>query len=236
MPGPEPTPHLIPAQAEERERRWRCFQLRRPWTTTLYLIGCRASRSFNSLLNSSATLGLPCGPLTTARSELASGCRCRTGAGERSWRPHRSPTRMREYLSHSASDSLVGMGYHLPERNAACTGAGADHGPVVHFRDRPVGRTQFSRVLVGEARRAGIEHVAPTHAPASVSAGPIDQRPRLCLRPVHGHHLPTPAWDCAVGRSCRGLLWLFTRNLYATIVAHAVEVILVYSAVRAALI
>jgi hypothetical protein len=32
-----------------------------------------------------------------------------------------------------------------------------------------------------------------------------------------------------------GLLWLFTRNLYATIVAHAVEVILVYSAVRRAL-
>lgn len=32
-----------------------------------------------------------------------------------------------------------------------------------------------------------------------------------------------------------GLLWLLTRNLYATIVAHAVEVILVYSAVRATL-
>lgn len=32
-----------------------------------------------------------------------------------------------------------------------------------------------------------------------------------------------------------GLLWLIARNLYATIVAHAVEVILVYSAVRAAL-
>jgi hypothetical protein len=33
-----------------------------------------------------------------------------------------------------------------------------------------------------------------------------------------------------------GLIWLQTRNLYATIVAHAVEVIVVYSAVRAALI
>ena len=32
-----------------------------------------------------------------------------------------------------------------------------------------------------------------------------------------------------------GLIWLQTRNLYATIVAHAVEVILVYSAVRWAL-
>ena len=32
-----------------------------------------------------------------------------------------------------------------------------------------------------------------------------------------------------------GLIWLRTRNLYATIVAHAVEVILVYSAVRSAL-
>ena len=32
-----------------------------------------------------------------------------------------------------------------------------------------------------------------------------------------------------------GLLWLIARNLYATMVAHAVEVILVYSAVRAAL-
>jgi len=38
-------------------------------------------------------------------------------------------------------------------------------------------------------------------------------------------------WDALVW----GLLWLFTRNLYATIVAHAVEVILVYIAVRAAL-
>ena len=38
-------------------------------------------------------------------------------------------------------------------------------------------------------------------------------------------------WDGLVW----GLLWLFTRNLYATIVAHAVEVILVYSAVRGAL-
>ena len=33
-----------------------------------------------------------------------------------------------------------------------------------------------------------------------------------------------------------GLLWLLTRNLYATIVAHAVEVAIVYSAVRWALI
>jgi len=33
-----------------------------------------------------------------------------------------------------------------------------------------------------------------------------------------------------------GLIWLQTRNLYATIVAHAIEVIVVYSAVRAALI
>jgi hypothetical protein len=32
-----------------------------------------------------------------------------------------------------------------------------------------------------------------------------------------------------------GLIWLMTGNLYATIVAHAVEVIVVYSAVRAAL-
>ena len=32
-----------------------------------------------------------------------------------------------------------------------------------------------------------------------------------------------------------GLLWVLTRNLYATIVAHAVEVIVMYSVVRAAL-
>ena len=32
-----------------------------------------------------------------------------------------------------------------------------------------------------------------------------------------------------------GALWLLTRNLYATIVAHAVEVIVVYIAVRWAL-
>jgi thiamine transporter ThiT len=38
-------------------------------------------------------------------------------------------------------------------------------------------------------------------------------------------------WDGCVW----GLLWLLARNLYATIVAHAVEVILVYSAVRVAL-
>lgn len=33
-----------------------------------------------------------------------------------------------------------------------------------------------------------------------------------------------------------GLIWLQTRNLYATVVAHAIEVIVVYSAVRAALV
>jgi membrane protease YdiL (CAAX protease family) len=33
-----------------------------------------------------------------------------------------------------------------------------------------------------------------------------------------------------------GMIWLRTRNLYATIIAHAVEVILVYSAVRQALL
>jgi thiamine transporter ThiT len=38
-------------------------------------------------------------------------------------------------------------------------------------------------------------------------------------------------WDGLVW----GLVWLVTRNLYATTVAHAVEVIVVYSAVRAAL-
>jgi membrane protease YdiL (CAAX protease family) len=38
-------------------------------------------------------------------------------------------------------------------------------------------------------------------------------------------------WDGLVW----GLLWLLTRNLYATIVAHAVEVIVVYSAVRSVL-
>jgi hypothetical protein len=38
-------------------------------------------------------------------------------------------------------------------------------------------------------------------------------------------------WDGLVW----GLLWLLTRNLYATIVAHAVEVIVVYSAVRSGL-
>ena len=39
-------------------------------------------------------------------------------------------------------------------------------------------------------------------------------------------------WDGLVW----GVLWLSTRNLYATIIAHAVEVIVVYSAVRAVLI
>jgi hypothetical protein len=38
-------------------------------------------------------------------------------------------------------------------------------------------------------------------------------------------------WDGLVW----GLLWLSMRNLFATIIAHAVEVIIVYSAVRAAL-
>lgn len=38
-------------------------------------------------------------------------------------------------------------------------------------------------------------------------------------------------WDGLVW----GLLWLLTRNLYVTIVAHAVEVIVVYSAVRSVL-
>jgi hypothetical protein len=38
-------------------------------------------------------------------------------------------------------------------------------------------------------------------------------------------------WDGLVW----GLLWLLTRNLYATVVAHTIEVILMYSAVRGAL-
>ncbi len=39
-------------------------------------------------------------------------------------------------------------------------------------------------------------------------------------------------WDGVVW----GILWLLTRNLYATIVAHAVEVIIMYSAVRSILL
>jgi hypothetical protein len=38
-------------------------------------------------------------------------------------------------------------------------------------------------------------------------------------------------WDGAVWGAC----WIATRNLYVPIVAHAVEVIVMYSAVRAAL-
>jgi membrane protease YdiL (CAAX protease family) len=43
-------------------------------------------------------------------------------------------------------------------------------------------------------------------------------------------------WIALVDGLIWGLIWLRTRNLYATIVAHAVEVILVYGAVRSALI
>jgi membrane protease YdiL (CAAX protease family) len=39
------------------------------------------------------------------------------------------------------------------------------------------------------------------------------------------------AWDGLIW----GTIWVYTRNLYATIVAHAIEVIVMYSAVRAAL-
>jgi len=43
-------------------------------------------------------------------------------------------------------------------------------------------------------------------------------------------------WIALVDGLIWGLIWLQTRNLYATIVAHAVEVILVYGAVRSALL
>ena len=42
-------------------------------------------------------------------------------------------------------------------------------------------------------------------------------------------------WIAVYDGAVWGLLWLLTRNLYATIVAHAVEVVIVYSAVRWAL-
>jgi membrane protease YdiL (CAAX protease family) len=76
-------------------------------------------------------------------------------------------------------------------------------------------------------RRPMLRRLSPLALLTSALVFAFDPFMVTTFQHLHGIAL----WDGLVW----GLLWLFTRNLYATIVAHAVEVILVYSAVRAAL-
>lgn len=76
-------------------------------------------------------------------------------------------------------------------------------------------------------RSASLRRLAPLALTTSALVFAFDPFMVATFRHLHW----IAVWDGLVW----GLLWLLTRNLYATIVAHAVEVIVVYSAVRTAL-
>jgi thiamine transporter ThiT len=73
-------------------------------------------------------------------------------------------------------------------------------------------------------RHASLRRLAPLALMTSALVFAFDPFMVSTFRHLHWIAL----WDGLIW----GLLWLLTRNLYATIVAHAVEVIVVYSAVR----
>ena len=58
------------------------------------------------------------------------------------------------------------------------------------------------------------------------------ERPAVCVRSVPGGNLPTSSLDRRVGRSRVGTLWVAFKNVSVTIVAHAVEVIVLYGVMR----
>jgi len=76
-------------------------------------------------------------------------------------------------------------------------------------------------------RRAWLRNLSPAALLTSALVFSFDPFMVNTFRDLH--------WIAAGDGLIWGLIWLRTRNLYATIVAHAVEVILVYSAVRSAL-
>lgn len=76
-------------------------------------------------------------------------------------------------------------------------------------------------------RRAWLRNLSPAALLTSALVFSFDPFMINTFRDLH--------WIAVEDGLVWGLVWLRTRNLYATIVAHAVEVILVYSAVRSAL-
>ena len=76
-------------------------------------------------------------------------------------------------------------------------------------------------------RRASLRDLSPAALLTSALLFSFDPFMVNTFRDLH--------WIALVDGLIWGLIWLRMRNLYATIVAHAVEVILVYSAVRTAL-
>lgn len=94
----------------------------------------------------------------------------------------------------------------------------------VNFRGFQLGRWL---ALFGQASRPGARRAAPVAA-VSASALLFACDPFMVGTFHHLHWIAV--WDGVVW----GGLWLKLRNLYATIAAHAVEVIIMYLAVRAA--
>jgi hypothetical protein len=95
----------------------------------------------------------------------------------------------------------------------------------LNFRGFLLGRLATLESFVW--RRPLLGHLSPLALLTSAFVFAFDPFMLSTFRHLHW----IAVWDGLVW----GLLWLFTRNLYATIVAHAVEVILVYSAVRSVL-
>jgi membrane protease YdiL (CAAX protease family) len=95
----------------------------------------------------------------------------------------------------------------------------------LNFRGFLLGRLAALELLLW--RRPMLRHLSPLALLTSALVFAFDPFMLSTFRHLHW----IAVWDGLVW----GLLWLFTRNLYATIVAHAVEVILVYSAVRSVL-
>jgi CAAX prenyl protease-like protein len=94
-----------------------------------------------------------------------------------------------------------------------------------NFRGFVLGRLAALETMVW--RPASLRRLAPLALITSALVFAFDPFMVNTFRHLHW----IAVWDGLLW----GMLWLLTRNLYATIVAHAVEVIVVYSAVRSAL-
>lgn len=95
----------------------------------------------------------------------------------------------------------------------------------VNFRGFVLGRLVALESMLW--RSSNLRRLAPLALLTSAMVFAFDPFMVATFRQLHWIAL----WDGVIW----GLLWLLTRNLYATIIAHAVEVIVVYSAVRSAL-
>jgi len=95
----------------------------------------------------------------------------------------------------------------------------------INFRGFLLGRLAASESLLWH--HASLRRLPPLALMTSALVFAFDPFMVHTFRHLHWIAL----WDGLVW----GLLWLLTRNLYVTIVAHAVEVIVVYSAVRSVL-